>query len=149
MPKFSKSSLDKLNTAHPKLIKIMNEAIKRYDFKVLYGHRSPEEQFELFKKGRTFTNGSWVKTGSVVTNLDGTVKKSKHNYYPSHAVDIVPYPIDWNNLQRFKDMAKIVIEVAKELNIKIIWGADWDMDGDIKEHTFIDYPHFELDKSEI
>jgi len=95
------------------------------------------------------SDGTWKKVGSVVTNIDGKSKKSKHNYLPSLAVDVAPYPIDWNNIQRFKDMAKSYIESAKEEGIKIVWGADWDMDGDIKEHKLIDYPHFELDPSEL
>ncbi len=24
------------------------------------------------------------------------------------------------------------------------WGGDWDRDGQLKDHRFIDYPHFEL-----
>lgn len=150
MATFGKKSLDKLSTAHPKLQLVMKEAIKSYDFTVLYGNRSVEEQFELYKKGRELqSDGTWKKVGSTVTELDGKIKKSKHNYSPSLAVDIAPYPIDWNNIQRFKDMAKVVLQCAKNLNIKVIWGADWDMDGNIEEHKFKDFPHFELDKSEI
>lgn len=150
MPSFGQKSKDKLATAHPKLQLVMNEAIKVTDFTVLYGNRSIEEQFELFKKGRELqADGTWKKVGATVTELDGKIKKSKHNYSPSLAVDIAPYPIDWNNIQRFKDMAKVVLQCAKNLNIKVVWGADWDMDGDIEEHKFKDFPHFELDKSEV
>lgn len=150
MPLFSKKSLDKLNTCHPKIQLVIKEAIKVTDFTVLYGTRSVEEQFELFKQGRELqSDGTWKKIGSTVTELDGRIKKSKHNYSPSMAVDIAPYPIDWNNIQRFKDLAKIVLHCAKNLNIKIIWGADWDMDGNIEEHKFKDFPHFELDPSEV
>lgn len=150
MPSFGQKSKDKLATAHPKLQLVMNEAIKVTDFTVLYGNRSIEEQFELFKKGRELqADGAWKKVGATVTELDGKIKKSKHNYSPSLAVDIAPYPIDWNNIQRFKDMAKVVLQCAKNLNIKVVWGADWDMDGDIEEHKFKDFPHFELDKSEV
>ena len=121
MAEFGKRSKDNLSTAHEKLQRVMNRAIKKYDFTVIYGHRSPSEQFELFKKGRELqSDGTWKKVGSVVTNIDGKSKKSKHNYLPSLAVDVAPYPIDWNNIQRFKDMAKIIIESAKEEGIKIV-----------------------------
>ena len=33
---------------------------------------------------------------------------------------------------------------AKELGIKIRWGADWDMDGVARERGETDSPHFEL-----
>lgn len=146
MPKFGKKSLERLGTCEKDLQRLMNEVIKRVDVTVLYGHRTREEQFELFRQGRDLVDGWWKVTDpkKVVTNFDGKVKKSKHNYLPAKAIDIAPYPIDWKNLNRFKDMAKIVIEEADKLGIKIIWGADWDMDGDIAEHKLQDYPHFEL-----
>lgn len=104
MPKFGKQSLDRLATCHPDLQKVMNEAIKHFDFTVLYGYRTPNEQFELYKKGRTFQNGKWVKTGTTVTNLDGKTKLSNHNYSPSTAIDIAPYQVDWNDTDKFKTL---------------------------------------------
>lgn len=37
MLKFGKQSLDRLATCHTDLQKVMNEAIKHYDFTILYG----------------------------------------------------------------------------------------------------------------
>lgn len=136
MPKFSKRSQENLATADIKIQQLFNEVIKDFDCTVIYGHRSIEEQFELFKQGREKKDGWWVKTGKTVTNLDGHNKKSKHNYLPSKAVDVCPYPIDWNDIERFKLLATIVKQKAKELNIEITWGGDW--------VSFKDYPHFEI-----
>lgn len=136
MPSFGQKSKDKLKTCHPDLQRVMEEAIKEYDFTVIYGQRSVEEQFELYKKGREFKDGQWVKVGATVTNLDGKTKKSMHNYSPSLAVDIAPYPIDWNDLKRFKEMADVVKKAAEKLGVKIAWGGDW--------KSFKDYPHVEL-----
>jgi hypothetical protein len=135
MAKFSKRSLDRLTTCHPDIQKVMNEAIKHFDFAVLSGFRSPKEQLELYKQGREFKDGKWVKVGRVVTNVDGVNTKSKHNHSPSQAVDIAPYPIDWDDIERFEQMAVVVMYCAKKLGIKLIWGGDWSMK---------DYPHFEL-----
>ncbi len=74
MAKFGKLSLERLATCDDRIQKVMNEAIKHYDFTVLYGYRTPAEQFELFKKGRTLTNGVWKVTGKTVTQLDGKQK---------------------------------------------------------------------------
>jgi peptidoglycan LD-endopeptidase CwlK len=41
-------------------------------------------------------------------------------------------------------MGKMFLEIAKELGIKVRWGNDWDMDGDLNDQKFIDSPHFEL-----
>jgi peptidoglycan L-alanyl-D-glutamate endopeptidase CwlK len=135
MNKFSKKSLDRLATCHDDIQKVMNEAIKEFDFTVLSGHRSPDEQFELYKQGRELVDGKWVKTGKTVTNVDGTNVLSNHNYNPSRAVDIAPYPIDWDNIDRFIAMSNVVLKCAKELDIELEWGGNWRMK---------DYPHFEL-----
>lgn len=136
MYSFSKKSLEKLNTADEKLQRLFKEVIKEIDITVIFGHRTPEEQFELFKQGRKFVNNEWVKTGKTVTNLDGINKKSNHNYYPSKAVDIAPYPIDWNDIERFKLLASIIKRKALELGINVQWGGDW--------QSFKDYPHWEI-----
>jgi len=129
-------SKEKLASVHPDLKRVCEEAIKHYDFTVIYGHRTTEEQFELFKKGRVLQGGIWTKIGSTVTNLDGYKKKSNHNHYPSLAVDLAPYPIDWNDLKRFKELATVMKKAATKLGIKITCGGDW--------KSFKDYPHFEL-----
>lgn len=62
-----------------------------HDLHVDYTYRSPALQMELYKKGRTQdATGQWVLTdrSARVTDKDGTVKKGKHNYYPSLAADI-------------------------------------------------------------
>lgn len=58
--------------------------------KVISTYRTPVEQFELYKQGRTFraSTSTWVKTGTTVTNIDGFSKLSNHNYLPCHALDI-------------------------------------------------------------
>ncbi len=146
MPKFSKTSLKKLETCHPDIQKVMHEAIKHYDFTVGFGHRTPEEQLALFKKGRAYSDGKWIKVGRIVTNLDGTYKKSKHNYNPSLAIDIMPYPVDWKNIDRFIELKDVVFKAAETVGVELVWGADWDGDGDIAEHSLQDYPHYELKK---
>jgi len=136
--KFSKRSKDNLATADEKLQLLFNEVIKEIDCTVIHGHRTYEEQFELFKKGRERVDGWWtvIDKSKVVTNLDGNTKKSMHNYYPSKAVDVVPYPIDWNDIDRFKLLANVVKRKALELGIDVEWGGDW--------KTFKDYPHWQI-----
>ncbi len=135
MAKFSQKSSNRLNTCHPDIQKVMNEAIKHFDFTVLSGFRSPNEQLELYKQGRELKDGKWVRVGKTVTNVDGVNTKSKHNYSPSQAIDIAPYPIDWDDIERFEQMAVVVMYCANKLGIKLTWGGDWRMK---------DYPHFEL-----
>ena len=138
MYKFSKRSKGNLATADEKLQLLFNEVIKEIDCTIICGHRTPEEQFELFKKGREKVDGWWtvIDKSKVVTNLDGTTKTSRHNYYPSKAVDVVPYPLDWNDIDSFKLLASVVKRKALELGIDVEWGGDW--------KSFKDYPHWQI-----
>lgn len=44
---------------------------------------------------------------------------SKH--VTGKAVDLVPYPLDWNDLTKFKKIADAMKQAAIELNIRIEW----------------------------
>ena len=128
MPQFSKISLERLNTCDIRLQQICLEAIKIYDFSVLCGKRSEEEQNRLLIEGKT--------------KLE--YPKSKHNKFPSQAVDIAPIPLDWNDSGRFKLLAGIMFGIAHSKNIKIRWGGDWNMNWNFKDEKFLDLVHFEL-----
>ena len=128
MYKYSAASKRKLESAHPDLQKLFNEVIKVHDCTVVFGHRTKEEQEDQFNQGHTKLH----------------YPKSLHNSLPSKAVDVVPYPIDWNNRERFVYFAGIVIGIASQLDIEIRWGGDWDNDNDLKDQTWMDLPHYEL-----
>lgn len=136
MPKFSDKSKYKLSTCHEDIQKIFNEVIKVFDCIVLEGHRDNERQNELFRQGYTKLKGG----------------QSKHNFVPSFAVDIIPYPIEWENTRRMTLFIGFVLGVSemlykeKKIKYKLCSGIDWDGDTFIKDTTFFDYPHFELIK---
>lgn len=128
MFKFGERSKDNLREAHPDLQKLFLEVIKHYDCAVIEGHRSEAEQNKAYYAGK-----SKLK-----------YPNSKHNKIPSMAVDVCPYPIDWNDSKRFYHFAGFVKATAIQMGIKIRCGADWDGDNDFKDQTFHDLPHFEL-----
>jgi peptidoglycan L-alanyl-D-glutamate endopeptidase CwlK len=127
MPNFQKTSLEKLATCHLDLQKLFEEVIKHYDCTILEVYRSDEAQLKVFNAGK-----SKIKSGG------------KHNQTPSLAVDVAPWPVDWNDKNRFYHFAGKVQGIAQMLNIKIRWGGDWDFDNDLKDQNFYDLPHFEL-----
>ncbi len=128
MPKFNKRSKRILSSCHDELQILFNEVINRYDCTILEGHRSNEEQERLYCQGK-----SKLKAG-----------KSKHNIYPSHAVDVARYPINWNDKVSFYHFAGYVKATADLMDIKIRCGVDWDSDNNLHDQTFFDLPHFEL-----
>jgi len=128
MYSFGKRSKANLETCHDDIQDILAEAIKVVDFTVLCGHRGRAEQDKAFHEGR-----SKLK-----------YPQSKHNKSPSLAVDIAPYPIDWQNKERFYYLMGIIKGIAHTKRIEIRSGCDWDNNGDITDQTFNDLPHFEI-----
>lgn len=128
MPALSASSSQLLEQCDPRLQKICEEAIKIFDFKVLCGHRGEQEQNALVKEGKSKTK----------------FPESKHNSLPSKAVDIAPFPINWNDEGKFKLLAGIMFGVASMQGVKLRWGGDWNCNWDCNDQTFNDLVHFEL-----
>ena len=123
-----------LSLALQPLIPVVKRAIEitSQDFVVIEGLRTQARQDELWAQGRT-------KPGPVVT---WTKDASSHG--TGHAVDICPYPVDWNDLKKFNAIADAMFAAADELGVPLRWGADWDRDGILRERWESDSPHFEL-----
>jgi peptidoglycan L-alanyl-D-glutamate endopeptidase CwlK len=120
MNKFSSHSKAQLKSCDLKLQEIMNRAILEYDFSVICGYRNEHDQNEAFDNG----------------NSKLKFPNSMHNCYPSLAVDVAPYPINWNDTVKFMELSSVIFRIAEELFIEIVWGGDW-----VK---FVDMPHWEL-----
>lgn len=125
---FSKKSLSVLNTCDPRLIEICNEAIKLMDFSVIEGYRGEIEQNKAFNEGH-----SKLK-----------FPLSSHNKQPSLAVDLAPYPIDWNNRERFILLAGLMVGIGHQKGYNIRWGGAWNGLDTIEVNKFSDLPHFEI-----
>ncbi len=120
MPSFSTASAQRLLTCDHRLQALFTEVIKHADHSVLCGHRNELQQNVEYEEGSsTF---KWPH--------------SRHNSVPSQAVDVAPYPIDWDDIPRFMALAAIVKECASRLGIKVRWGGDW--------KTLRDFVHWEL-----
>lgn len=128
MSKFSTLSATRLATCHPEIQRLFNEVIKFIDCTIIEGHRNQEAQTADFNAGRTKL--PWPL--------------GKHNQTPSLAVDVVPYPVNWNDTGRIYMFVGYVRATADRLGIPIRCGADWDSDWDTKDQEFNDLPHFEL-----
>ncbi len=128
MPHFSKKSKAKMATCDPRLQEIFNEAIKIVDFMILEGHREEDRQNELYEAGKSKVKYPY----------------GKHNKRPSKAGDAAPWPIDWEDRERFYFLAGVIIAIGAMKGIKIRYGGDWDGDRDFKDNQFDDLVHFEI-----
>lgn len=124
--RFEYASSRNLSMAHGDLQRVMHLARLEIVFRVLDSSRGKIAQNKAFREKR-----SKARFGD-----------SAHNWAPAIAVDLFPAPYDWNNLAAFDDLSKVVLHIAKEQNVPLRWGGDWNMDGNQKDGW--DKPHFEL-----
>ena len=120
MPSYGKSSTRHLSTCDYRLQDLFNEVIRHVDCSILCGFRCEAEQHAAYDDGKSEVD--WPH--------------SKHNTNPSKAVDVIPYPVDWDDIERLICFGKLVKEIAKQKKIKIKWGGDF--------KSFFDAPHFEV-----
>ena len=111
----SKQSLSGVNRD---LVSVVELAIKltSQDFMVIEGIRNINRQRELVAAGKSKTMNSRHLTG--------------------HAVDLCPYPVDWEDADKFIAISVAMKGAAEQLGIPIEWGGDW--------KNGWDKPHFQL-----
>ena len=127
MPHFSERSRQRLLTCDARIITVLSDVIQHYDFSVTCGHRTDEEQARLYAQGRT-------EPGPIVTYaMPG---ESIHNTLPSRAVDVAPWPIDWDNKDRFVELAGAILYAARVRGVPLEWGGHWT--------RLRDLPHFQI-----
>lgn len=125
MFKFSKKSIQILNTVDKRLKTLAEEVLKvsPYDFAITHGLRNLKTQQEYFKNGSS--------------KCDGIIKKSKHQ--EGKAIDIMCYDENGKGTWEHKyyiEVANVFKKKAIDLNISIRCGVDF--------KNFFDGPHIEL-----
>lgn len=146
-------SINNLEGVRSDLVRVVKRAIELtdQDFMVLEGVRTEQRQRELYGQGRSAAELSAAGVDPALSKPLAKVVtwtlKSNHFVQADgfgHAVDLVPYPVDWNTLSKFDAIADAMAQASKELGVPIRHGADWDMDGKRRERGESDNPHFEL-----
>jgi hypothetical protein len=103
---------------------IFMEVIKYVDCTIVEGHRNAERQHEHWSKGRilkkdkdTKIRANWENTSpkDQVTTKDGYEKVSKHQSFPSVAVDVVPYPTMWSDNDALIELRGVIKWVQLKL----------------------------------
>ena len=128
MPRFGSRSINRLKTCDQKLQELFYEVVKHFDCSIIEGNRGEERQNKAYADGK-----------SKVKYPNG-----KHNKFPSVAVDVAPYPIDWSDRDRFHYFGGFVLGVAKQMGMNIRWGGDWNQDTETIDNKFDDLVHFEI-----
>lgn len=120
---WGKKSTELLATCDKRLQELAYMMLDRSDFDltITCGYRTEDEQNEAYKNGK-----SRARFG-----------ESKHNTFPSKAIDICPYPINWDTKDiRWQEMALNAMWCAGKLGIEIVWGGSF--------KSIKDLPHFQI-----
>ena len=152
--KLTPAELKRYSQIHPDLRLLFDESRKELllrqsvvknptDIYLVCGNRNKEDQTQAVAGG--FSKVFWPNS----KHNRGQDESCEDETYCSDAMDIAPFPIDWNDERRFKDLIQLVMSVAfkleKEGRIrKIRFGADFNMDGNFKNDKFVDLPHVEV-----
>jgi peptidoglycan L-alanyl-D-glutamate endopeptidase CwlK len=123
MPTLGRASSRRRDECESDLISVLNEAIKHYDFSVIWGHRDHLDQTSAFENGHSQLR--WPK--------------SMHNKIPSRAFDVVPWPLGFKATDaEFYVLATHILRAASKVGVRLVWGGHW--------RTLRDLAHFELEK---
>ena len=132
--KFGNNSRKHLDTLDPRLRKIavLVMSWQIYDFSIIWGHRGPEAQNQAFAEGNS--SKRWPE--------------SKHNIMPSVALDFAPYikgiGVPWKDTHAFAVIGGLFIAAGAILKTPVVYGGDWDMDGQTTDQRLKDWGHVEL-----
>jgi peptidoglycan L-alanyl-D-glutamate endopeptidase CwlK len=145
-----KISLSRLEGVHPNLVRVVKRAAliatPAQDFMVIQGLRTREEMCVNYGKGRTAAQciakgvpASYAQPKAAKVTWLNNPFASNHGKKVDgwgHAVDLGPYPLDWNDAAGFKALAALMFAAAQQEAVSITWGGSW--------QTSPDLPHYEL-----
>lgn len=153
MPAFGNASNRNLDTCINLLQVLFRRVILERDCSVIFGRRGKAKQNALYAKGRDAC-GNVIDRRKVVTNAKWG--ESSHNSTPSKAADVIGYPEGYEGKgaeEAFEEIFTIVQRIWKQMaaegltkGYKLVWGGDWDGDGDRTDQTLGDSAHWEVVK---
>lgn len=124
--------------AYPNIVKEFEAAQPGYSLHITCVYRSPDEQFDLFKKGRAqhIPNGTWVtdEPSQIVTNIDGHTKLGAHNYHPARAIDVAVVGKDTGRTYWDEKLYQPLVAIAAKYGLES--GGSW--------NSFKDWPHIQI-----
>lgn len=125
--------MKRLEGVHPLLVDWAFRVVRVMDCTVVYGVRTLTEQRHMVSIGASETMNSYH-----------LIQDTGYG----HALDLAPYPIDWQDLNRFWVLGGVGLAIAREMGIPVTWGRDWDRDFDFADQKFNDFMHWQLPRNQ-
>ncbi len=139
--KYGRTSSRNRDTCAPPLIKLMDRGLELspVDISIVRGWSPEDVQNMLFRTGAS--QKRWPDSEHNF-ELNGEPHSKAFDFAPHLGGEI---RIPWKDTHLFAVVAGVFFVAAKELNIKLRWGGDWNMDGLTTNQTFMDWGHFEIE----
>lgn len=137
MYSYGRKSISKLDTVYPLLRNVAVRALEMspYDITIIHGWRGEDIQNALYDSGASQKQWPYSKHNNTL------------NSEPlSLAIDFGPWVngrVPWDDTHIFAIIAGCFFAAAKELEVTIRYGGDWDTDGSTKDQTLMDWGHIE------
>lgn len=141
MFRLGKRSKEVYSTLHPYWRLIIDDVLTIVDVSLIEGLRDSNTQTRYYSEGKSKL--PWPLSKHNRTN-DPVLQRWEFDV--SDALDVVPYPSFYEDVDKMIDLARIILYVAKLKGMKVRWGGDWNGDGKLNngEGEFFDPWHFEL-----
>lgn len=133
--RWGRRSREALATVEPALAELVCRArdVVPFDLTVTCGRRSREEQERAVREGHSRVHWPHGKH-----NVEREGEKAR-------AVDVHPYPIDWQDQRRYVFLAGVMTALGDRMDTPVRWGGNWDGDATlITDQRLVDLPHYEL-----
>ena len=116
---------ERLANVDPRLVAVIQAAGEQTECVVLEGARTVADEQKAIDTGHSKLKDPM---------------HSKHVIGPGRplalAVDLAPIPVNWDDLDAFRQLSVVVLGCAANLNTPVTWGGTWT--------TLKDFPHYEL-----
>lgn len=139
---YGRTSSRNRDSCAPPLIEVMNLGLEMspVDISIVSGFRDEDVQNLLFRTGAS-------KKPWPMSEHNFMLKNKPH----SKAFDFAPHlgseiRIPWSDTHLFAVVAGVFFAAASQLDLKLRWGGDWNMNGLTTDQTFMDWGHLELEE---
>jgi len=141
MYSFGTSSEKKLATVDPELVEVPRLVMSWgvYDFTIVWGWRSDQQQMDAF-----LSDNSKKKTGSYhQVTKDGKPFSQAIDFAPWCLLPTGEMGIPWNDTHAFAVLGGMMVAAGEQLDVPIVYGGDWDMDGLTTDQSLMDWGHIQ------
>lgn len=138
---FGNGSERKLAGVDPELVEVPRLVLSWgiFDFTIVSGYRTDQQQMDAFLSGAS-------------QKPDGSFHQVTKDGQPwAQAIDFAPWcklpdgrmGIPWKDTHAFAVLGGMMIAAGEILDVPVVYGGDWDMDGTTTDQTLMDWGHFQ------